>query len=140
MPTQATTSASKVQYVERTERILVNSDRTVPKNPARPAGCRPTFPPTRTSCVAVAAISGHLPRMRGLALDWFWRAGVELDARRGQLHERLLERRVRRRELVQPDPVLEGQVADLRRRHAEQHDRIASILAHGRSGSAGNHR
>jgi hypothetical protein len=38
-----------VQYVERTDLILVNSDRTVPKNPALPAGWRPAAPPTSAS-------------------------------------------------------------------------------------------
>jgi hypothetical protein len=31
-----TTRASSTQYVERVERILVNSDRSAPPNPARP--------------------------------------------------------------------------------------------------------
>src|SRR6266851_8650238 len=45
MPTQTTTSANSVQYVDRTDRILVNSELSVPKNPARPDGRDETAPP-----------------------------------------------------------------------------------------------
>ena len=39
-PTVTTTRDSSVQYVERTERILVNSDRNAPANVAFPADAR----------------------------------------------------------------------------------------------------
>jgi hypothetical protein len=37
-PIVTTTRASSDQYVDRTDRILVNSERSVPRKPACPAG------------------------------------------------------------------------------------------------------
>jgi hypothetical protein len=45
-PTHVPIRASSVQYVDRTERILVSSERIDPMNPARPGGWCATAPPT----------------------------------------------------------------------------------------------
>src|SRR5215831_13484583 len=133
MPTQTTTRASRVQYVERVDLILVNSDRSASPKPARPVsgGSRRW---RAAGAIWVVAISGHPRRVHavgaggpGIALAG--RVGVELDAVRGQLHERFLQRGLRRGQLVQPDPVFEGQVPDLV--HGQP-------LGHERAGRAGH--
>ena len=55
IPMLTTSSTSSVQYVERTERILVNSERSVPPKPARPEGGGRTG--GRAGWVVVAAMS-----------------------------------------------------------------------------------
>src|SRR5690242_17073091 len=55
IPTLITTSTSSVHQVERTERILVNSERSVPPSPARPDGGGRTAP---DACLVIAAMSG----------------------------------------------------------------------------------
>ena len=55
IPTLTTTSTSSVHQVERTERILVNSERSVPLRPARPdAGGRTGAP----GAFVIVAMSG----------------------------------------------------------------------------------
>src|SRR5580698_4277560 len=107
-PTTTTNIASSVQYVDRTDRILVNSDRSAPANVTRPAE-RGRSSATPAAGAVVVAISGHLSSQYQL----LGHAGVELHARCRQFHERLLQGRVDRRQLVQPDRVVVGQVPDL---------------------------
>src|SRR5580704_18160600 len=80
IPMLTASSTSSVQYVERTERILVNSERSVPPKPARPDGGGRTG--GRAGWVVVAAMSdlpfvAVLP-MRGLALRSELRGGLAL--------------------------------------------------------------
>src|SRR5690242_13334426 len=56
IPTLITNSTSSVHQVERTERILVNSERSVPPSPARPDGGGRTAAPE--ACLVIAAMSG----------------------------------------------------------------------------------
>src|ERR1019366_9511109 len=109
IPTVTMTRASSVQYVERTERILVNSERRAPPKPARPAGAGRAARGGGARCV-VAAMSGPLSsgnRLPGLLI---WNARPELHAGGGELHEGLFQRRLGRGKLVQPDSVVEGEV------------------------------
>src|SRR5215831_20798939 len=100
-----------VQYVDRTERILVNSERSAPAKVTRPAERGRSSPtPAVGRTVVVVAISGHLSSQhRLLSLG---HASVELHAGCSQFHECLLQRRVDGREFVQPYGVVVGQVAD----------------------------
>src|SRR5215467_1136685 len=123
MPTHTTMSASSVQYVDRTERILVNSDRTADARPAWRACVADSLacaPLGRGWSTIVVAISGHLScvgrRSAGSFVIVVVRdSGAELHARCSQLHERLLERRGDWRQFVQADVVLESQVTKMRR-------------------------
>src|SRR6185437_13963128 len=122
IPTLITTSTSSVHQVERTERILVNSERSVPPSPARPDGGAKDGP-----CLVIAAMSGppfatELLVCRQLFLGRVWPcepfgpltlAGPVFHAVRGQLHEGRLERGPDHGQLVQPHAVLEREVADL---------------------------
>src|SRR5512142_1096213 len=56
IPMLITNSTSSVHQVERTERILVNSERSVPPSPARPDGGGSTGAPG--ACLVIAAMSG----------------------------------------------------------------------------------
>src|SRR5215468_9051663 len=111
MPTQTTTRASRVQYVERVDLILVNSDRSASPKPARPvSGGSRRWRAAGASWVV--AISSHPRRVHavgavGPGIRLAGRVGVELDAVGGQFHERFLQGGLRRGKLVQPDPVLE---------------------------------
>src|ERR1022692_5263676 len=90
IPMVTMTRASSVQYVERTERILVNSERRAPPKPARPAGAGRVAAGGGARCVAVA-MSGPLSsgnRLPGLRI---W-ARAELHAGGGELHEGLFQR------------------------------------------------
>src|ERR1039457_1301440 len=125
IPTVTMTRASSVQYVERTERILVNSERRAPPKPARPAGAgRAAGRDCGARCVAVA-MSGPLSsgnRLPGLRI---WDARPELHAGGGEFHEGLFQRSLGRGKLVQPDSVVESEVTDLLRVQAANHDRVA---------------
>src|SRR5215831_4646195 len=129
MPAQTTTRASRVQYVERVDLILVNSDRSASPKPARPVSGG-----SRRSRAAgaswVVAISGHPRRVHAVAASGagLWlagRVGVEFDTVGGQFHERFFQGGLRRGELVQPDPILEGQVPDLVHGQPLGHERAA---------------
>src|SRR5581483_238117 len=128
IPMLITTSTSSVHQVERTERILVNSERSVPPSPARPDGGGSTGAPG--ACLVIAAMSGPpfatellvrgqllLSRPGPLqALDLLRSltfAAPVFHAVRGQLHEGRLERGPDHGQLVQPHAVLEREVADL---------------------------
>src|ERR1017187_6359288 len=106
IPMVTMTRVSSVQYVERTERILVNSERRAPPKPARPAGAgRAAAGGGGARCV-VAAMSGPLSsgnRLPGLLI---WNARPELHAGGGEFHEGLFQRRLGRSKLVQPDSVV----------------------------------
>src|SRR5262249_7580280 len=139
MPAQTTTRASRVQYVDRVDLILVNSDRSASPKPARPVsgGSRRW---RAAGAIWVGAMSGH-PRRGPVAVTGGLGSGVRaggvggaLDARGGQLHERFVERGLRRGQLVQPDPVLEGQVPDLVHRQSLGHQHAAGA---GHRGPAG---
>src|SRR5690348_14846008 len=146
IPTLIANKTSSVHQVERTERILVNSERSVPPSPARPAGGARAGP-----CLVIAAMSGppfatELVVRRQLFLGRVWPcepfgpltlAGPVFHAVRGQLHESRLERGTDHGQLVQPHAVLEREVADLRRDQAGHDqravgavDRAASCLGH----------
>src|SRR5689334_5819134 len=108
IPMLITTSTSSVHQVERTERILVNSERSVPPSPARPDGGGSTGAPD--ACLVIAAMSGppfatELVVRRQLLLGRpgsrqalgslilaLTLAAAVLHAVRGQLHEGRLER------------------------------------------------
>src|SRR6516165_851987 len=85
-PTTTTNIASSVQYVDRTDRILVNSDRSAPANVTRPAERGRSSATPAAGSTVVDAISGHLSSQHRL-LGY---ASVELHAACGQFHERLL--------------------------------------------------
>src|ERR1700733_3636797 len=108
-PTTTTNIASSAQYVDRTDRILVNSERSAPANVTRPAERGRSSATPAAGPTIVDAISGHLSSQRRL----LGHASVELHAAGGQLHERLLQRRVHRRQFVQPDLVVVSEVPDL---------------------------
>src|SRR5215471_7177522 len=93
MPMQTTIRASRVQYVERVDRILVNSDRSASAKPARPVsgGSRRW---RAAGAIWVVVISGHPRRVHVVGPAGVLLAGclcLELHAVRGQLHERLLQ-------------------------------------------------
>src|SRR6185437_10330909 len=122
MPMVTTVAEPRVHMVERTERILVHSERSAPPNPARPeaGGSAVRVPRAEVLTVISAAFLlrrghsvVHADRLAG-------HRGVVFHAVLGQFHERLLQGGLDRRELVHPDLVVEGQVADLG--HAEPGD------------------
>src|SRR5581483_9520946 len=125
MPMVTTVAEPSVHMVERTDRILVHSERSAPPKPARPeAGGSAVSPPRAEVLVVISAASllhraghdvGGDSRRVGdrAARRLAGHRGVVLHAVLGQLHERLLQGRLDRRELVHPDLVVEGQVADL---------------------------
>src|SRR5580700_8252940 len=116
IPMLTASSTSSVQYVERTERILVNSEFSVPRKPARPEAGGSA---ARTGWVCVvAAMSVHPFADWERLLCWPAVAGPVLHAVRGQLHEGRLEGGADHGQLVQPDAVIEGQIADLGRGEA----------------------
>src|SRR5215472_11915044 len=113
MPMQTTIRANRVQYVERVDRILVNSDRSASANPARPVGGSRRW--RVAGAIWVVVISGHPRRVHAVGsarVLLAGRVGLELHAVRGQFHERLLQGGLRGCQFVQPDRVLEGQVPD----------------------------
>src|SRR5215472_13015508 len=120
--------ATSAQYVDRTERILVSSERSAPAKVTRPAVRGRSSPmPAVGRSVVVVAISGHLSSQhRLLSLR---HASVELHAGCGQLHECLLQGRMYRREFVQPDRVVIGQVTDLGGVKTADHHRPVAALA-----------
>src|ERR1700733_2384454 len=103
---------SRFQYVDRTERILVNSDFRAPARFALPAFEGTAVSGASGASVTVLAISDTTSSQDRTAVS-AWHARVELHARGGEIHERLLQRRVNRGELVQADRVLVGKVTDL---------------------------
>src|ERR1700733_10452687 len=104
--------ASSVQYVDRTDLILVNSERSAPPSVTLPALAGSAVSDRGASSVAVVAISDSTSGQdRRVAAAGH--TGVELDTGGGQIHERLLKRGVYRRQLVQPHRVLISQVANL---------------------------
>src|SRR5215469_5360385 len=130
MPTQTTMRANRVQYVDRVDLILVNSDRSASPKPARPV-CGGSRRSRAAGAIWVVAISGHPRRVHAVGTALLGSVllagsvGVELDAVGGQFHERFLQRGLRRGKLVQPDPVLEGQVSDLVHGQPLRHERAA---------------
>src|SRR5215470_9936290 len=115
MPIVITIIAKSVQYVDRTDRILVSSERSAPPNPARPALAGSTAARWLPAACAVTVMSGHPSRahpivpFRGLLhgrLGGRPAAGAELHAGRCLLHVGLLQGRLRQGQLVQADPVL----------------------------------
>src|SRR6202035_5876713 len=117
------------------ERILVNSERSVPPNPARPDGGGRTG-----ACLVVTAAMSDSPfaavlplrdelflrrrlALARLGVPWLalaWLALLILGAPvfhavRGQLHEGRLERGPDHGQLVQPHAMLERDIADLGR-------------------------
>src|SRR5215470_3032456 len=139
MPMQTTIRASRVQYVERAERILVNSDRSASANPARPAsgGSRRE---RAAGAIWAVVISRHSRRVHAVGPARVLLAGhvgLELHAVRGQFHERLLQGGLRGCQFVQPDRVLEGQVPDPVRRQPLRHEDAAGT-GHGGPASRGD--
>src|SRR5260370_40578599 len=132
-PTVTTITASSVQYVDLTERSLVNSERSAAARPTRPRGAgRAAGRMAGAVVVVMSAPVRFAGRQHACgrcavtkqALALLARhARVVFDAVRGKFHERLLQRRRRRGKLVQPDAVVEGQIADLLRRDAPRDKR-----------------
>src|SRR5215470_18330510 len=97
MPIVITIIAKSVQYVDRTDRILVNSERSVPPNPARPALAGSTAARWLPAACAVTVMSGHpsraypIAQFRGL-LRGRPAAGAELYAGGGLFHVGLFQR------------------------------------------------
>src|SRR5580704_7158301 len=108
-PTTTTNIASSAQYVDRTDLILVNSEHSAPANVTRPAERGRSSATPAAGPASVDAISGHLSSHHRL----LGHASVELHAAGGQLHERLLQRRVHQRQFVQPDLIVVSEVPDL---------------------------
>src|SRR5260370_30796049 len=136
MPTVTKTRAIRDQYVDRTDRTLVNSERSAPANPARPAG-RGTPALIRAAGVSIVAISGHLSCISRLGAGAGRDARVELHAGGRQFYECLFQRGVRRGQLVQPDPVLERQVAEPGRDQASHDQHVVAVIARRAAGPGG---
>src|SRR5215471_11489889 len=134
MPMQTTIRANRVQYVERVDRILVNSDRSASAKPARPVsgGSRRV-----AGAIWVVVISGHPRRVHAVGsarVLLAGRLGLELHAVRGQFHERLLQGGLCGCQFVQPDRVFKGQVPDPVHRQPLRHEYAAGT---GHGGPAG---
>src|SRR5215831_18509971 len=129
MPMVITIIAKSVQYVDRTDRILVNSERSVPPNPARPALAGTTVARRLPAAGAVTVMSGHPSRaypiagFRGL-VHGRPAAGAELYAGRGLLHVGLFQGGLGHGQFMQPDPALVGKIAYLVGRQAVDHERV----------------
>src|SRR5690242_16708441 len=136
MTIQTTISASRVQYVERVDRILVNSERSASAKPARPV-CGGSRRWRAAGAIWVVVISGHPRRVHAVGsarVLLAGRVGLELHAVRGQFHERLLQGGLRGCQFVQPDRVLKGQVPDPVHRQSLRHEHAAGT---GHGGPAG---
>src|SRR6202012_2032967 len=144
IPTLTTSMTSSVQYVDLTERILVNSERSAPPNPARPEGGGSTG---GLGCGVVTAISaplvgaGHGGGTRGgglggqvLRIGLAPLMGAVLHAAGGPPRGGRLQRGADPGQLVQPDALGEGDVADLRRGQPAHAQRATSIAGHGALG------
>src|SRR5438105_10803424 len=97
-PMLTASSTSSVQYVDRTERILVHSESSAPRSPDRPVA-------GGSAVVVMAAISVP-PRPGG-------NRRVVFHAVPGQFHERRLQRGPDHGEFVQPHPGVERDVPDM---------------------------
>src|SRR5215471_9198084 len=116
MPIVITIIAASVQWVDRTDRILVNSERSVPPNPARPVLAGSTLARRLPAACAVTVMSGHPSRAHRIALFRGLPRGrlaarAELHAGRGLFHVGLLQGRLGQGQLMQADPALVGEVA-----------------------------
>src|SRR6266851_7986939 len=117
IPMHTTIRANRVQYVERVDLILVNSERSASAKPTCPVsgGSRRWGAP---GAMWIVVISGHSRRVHAVGAAGparvllAGRVGLELHAVRGQLHERRLQRGLRGCQFVEPDRVLERQVPD----------------------------
>src|SRR5215831_7408879 len=130
MPMVITIIAKSVQYVDRTDRILVSSERSAPPNPARPALAGSTAARWLPAACAVTVMSGHPSRAHPIALfrgllHGRPAAGAELHAGRCLLHVGLLQGRLRHGQLMQADPVLVGEVAYRVGRQAVDDNRLS---------------
>src|SRR5579872_7114367 len=96
MPMVITIIAKTAQPVDRTDRILVNSELSVPPSPARPALAGSALARRLPAACAVTVMSGHPSRAHPIApflnlLPGGPAAGAELHAGRGLFHVGLLQ-------------------------------------------------